>query len=466
MRLSTIAARAATLLLASIAVGCAAGCAARLDVPVPAVSAAPAPLPPLEPASIALPITVSLASLRAQLEAQLPPFDSLGQAQCAALGGAVCHQYVYRRDTLALDMRATRIDILARVRYRGRIAVPGVGGIGSCGYAPEAMRRAELRFATNLFWRDDWRVGSRLTSVAVHPVDACEVTALRVDATPLMKRIIDGQARRLTQQIDATLPTLLDLRPAADSLWRSMQEPTALDTTNTAWLVMSPEKVQLAPLAGRGGQMSTALLLTARPRVVLGAKPASVIAPLPPLALTPPVSGLHVPVQIELPFADLSDAVTRTLAGETAGQGLTVNGAKVWAVGDTAVVKLDLTGKVTGALYLLGRFAYDSATRSVLVSDLRYTLASAGALTRMKATLGAPLIRRALDEATGRGAFDVGAQLDSMRSMLTREMNRTLSPGVQLEGEVRDITIRGLYATPTSFVLRVVLDGSARAIVR
>jgi hypothetical protein len=101
----------------------------------------------------------------------------------------------------------------------------------------------------------------------------------------------------------------------------------------------------------------------------------------------------------------------------------------------------------------------------VLVRDLRYTVASAGAMTRMKASLGAPLIRRALDQATNRGALDVGTQLDSLRAVLTAEMNRELAPGVRLEGGVRDITIRGLYATPTSFVLRVVLDGEARAVV-
>ena len=71
-----------------------------------------------------------------------------------------------------------------------------------------------------------------------------------------------------------------------------------------------------------------------------------------------------------------------------------------------------------------------------------------------------------IDQATNKGALDVGQQLDSMRLALSREMNRELAPGVRLEGAVNDITIRGLFATQTSFVLRVVLDGEARAVMQ
>jgi hypothetical protein len=324
------------------------------------------------------------------------------------------------------------------------------------------MRRAEVRFSTLLYWRNDWRLASRVTSLDAALPDRCVVTVLRLDATPLMQKVVDAQVARLTQQIDSALPTLLDLRPAAESLWQAMQEPVALDSTNQAWLLMSPEGVSLAPLAGRGDVVETAVLVTARPRVVLGPRPRVVARALPTLSLTRQVSGLHVPVQIELPFAELSDRVSALLAGATAGQGLRVGGVKLWGVADTAVVRLELSGKVSGALYLLGRFAYDSATRTIVIHDLRYTLASRDAMTRVKATVGAPLIKRAIDEATGRGRLNIGAQLDSVRAQLTRELNRPLAPGASLSGAIESVRILGVHTTPTAFVVRVVLDGEAR----
>jgi hypothetical protein len=463
--LSRRPARASFALVALAFVAACGGCGGRLDVPVPAVGT-PTPLPPVELATIAIPVSISVAAIRQQLDTLFPVTDSLGRADCQALGGAVCHQYVYRREPLLFNMQGDRVSLIARLAYRGRVALPGAVGIASCGYAPESMRRATLRMATSLYWRNDWRLASRQTQLAADLADPCRVTVLRLDATPLMQRVLDAQLARLTRTVDSLVFAAGDLRPAADSLWRSLLTATPLDSTGTLWLQMQPQGASLAAVSGANGEITTRLVMTARPRVVLGDVPATESRPLPALTLAPPGEGVHVPVDIELPFATLGREATRLLTVEAQGPGLEVRDVKVWGVGDTAVVRVDVKGRLDGALYLLGQVAYDSATRRVLVRDLRYTLASAGALTRMKATLGAPLIRRALDQATGGGAFDVGAQLDSMRTMLTREMNRPLAPGVQLEGAVRDITIRGLYATPTSFVLRVVLDGSARAIVR
>lgn len=437
----------------------------RLDIPVPAVGT-PAPLPPVEAATIAIPVTIPVASVRQTLDTLFPVTDSLDRAECLALGGAVCHQYVYRREPLQLDMQGDRVSLVARLAYRGRVAVPGGVGLASCGYAPEPMRRATLQMATSLYWRSDWRLASRQTQLKADLLDPCQVTVLRVDASPLMRRVLDAQLAKLTRTVDSLILAAADLRPMADSLWRSLLAPMPLDSASTLWLQMTPQAASLGAVQGSQGTITTRLVMTARPRVLLGDAPATESRPLPTLTLAPAVSGIHVPVDVELPFAMLGREATKLLQVEAQGSGLEVRDVKVWGVGDTAVVRLDVKGKIDGALYLLGQVAWDPASRKVLVRDLRYTVASAGAMTRMKTTLGAPLIRRALDQATNGGALDVGAQLDSMRATLTREMNRELAPGVALAGAVNDITIRGLYATPTSFVLRVVLDGEARAVAR
>ncbi|MDB4907474.1 MAG: hypothetical protein JWO05_2258 [Gemmatimonadetes bacterium] len=436
-------------------------CAGQLNVPVPAVSTAAAPPPPLEAATIAIPVTIAMSTLRQQVEAQFPVTDSLDRARCASLGGVVCHQYVYRRDSLDLSLRADRLVFFTALRYRARVALPGVGGLASCGYAPDPMRRAEVRMSTTLFWRADWKLGSRDTRLGAQLLDPCEVTVLRVDAAPVMKHMLDSQLAQVRRQLDSLLPAVADLKPSADSLWRAMQAPIPLDSAGAAWLLMSPERVSLSPIEGRGQVMSSAVVLIARPRVVVGAKPVVTLRPLPALTLTAGERGIHVPVQIELPFADLSARVTQLMSGEVAGKGITVHDVKLWGVGDTAVVRVEVSGTVSGAFYLVGKVAYDSGARTLDIQDLRYTLASDNAMSRIKASLGAIRIKRALNEATGHGRLQIGNQLDSLRSQLSLQMNRPLAPGVALSGQMNDIRILGLYTTASAFVLRVVLDGEA-----
>jgi hypothetical protein len=443
-------------------------CGGHFEVPAPTLQPGTgAVLPPADPAVIVLPISISLGKIRSALAAQFPTGDSLSQAQCVALGGVVCHQYVYRRDSLELRMSGDRVDLLARLQYRGRVALSGIGGLASCGYAPEPMKRAELHAATALYWRNDWRLGSRNTTLGAALLDPCQVTLLKLDATPLMRRIIDGQSEKLRQQLDSALPALADLRPAADSLWRTMLQPLALDSSSTVWLSMTPQSITLARPLGRADALTTALVITARPHASIGSRPSAERRTLPALGLASVgASGIHIPVDIELPFADLSTRVTQLLKGEVAGADLSIDDVKIWGVADTAVVRVAVHGTVSGDLYMLGRVQYDTASRRVLITDLRYTLASDNAMSRFKATLGSYRIKRALDQATGHGQLDVGTQLDSLRGQLSAQLNRSLAPGVSVAGSVTGIRIAGLATSGTAFVLRVVLDGLAKLTVQ
>jgi len=440
-------------------------CASHFEVPVPVVTAPP-PLPPQAPATIAIPVRIALSAVATALATEFPVTDSLDRAKCLTLGGLVCHQYVYRRDTLDVTMQGDRITIFTRLRYRGRVGLPGVGGIASCGFEPEPMKRAEVRLSTVLYWTRAWRIASRGTVLTPQLLDPCQITMLNVDATPLMRRLLEGQLNDLRREVDSIVPAVADLKPSADSLWSAMSQPIALDSTSTVWLLMSPETAQLTALTGAGAEGTTAILLTALPRVVMGARPDVTVKPLPSLTLTQPSAGLHLPVQIELPFADLSDRATAMLAAQPAEQGLKVNDVKIWGVGDTAVVKVGVSGKVSGSLYMLGRVGYDSTERAVLITDLRYTLASNSAMSRLKASLGSGRIKHAIEEATGHGRMKIGEQLDSLGVRLTQELNRTLAPGVSLTGAIRSVRIDRLYTTQTAFVLRVVLDGDAAIEVR
>lgn len=430
--------------------------------PAPNTSILPATaLAPAEPAVIGLPITIALSAVQTQLEKALARADSLDRAQCLSLGGTVCHQYVFRRDTLGLRVAGDRVDVLARLQYRGRVALPTGGTVGSCGYAPEPMRHAELRFATSLYWRSDWRLASRNTALTSALPDPCEITLLHIDATPLMRRIADAQLGKVAQQVDSAFPTLADLRRPADSLWRAMQDPMPLDSLGTVWLLMTPESVGLVPIEGKGQVITTGMTLIARPRVVSGPRPSVALRPLPPLTLARRELGIRIPVQVELPFDEVSRRATAEMVAYTQREALKVTRVDVTGAGDSAVVRLTLAGRMNGSLSLAGRPRFDGATRTLVVDDLHYSVESRDFMTRVKATLAAPLIHHAIDVATNGGRLALGAQLDSARMQLTAQMNRPLAPDVAVGGGMTGLTVTHFAITPTAFVVRVLLEGQA-----
>ncbi len=426
----------------------------------PSRTATPNAQAPAELAVIPVQVTYVLKSLSPVLDSLFPARDSLAEATCVNVARLVCHQYVYQRDPLALSATGARFSITTTMRYRARVGVPGAR-VASCGYGTEAPRRATLSLATDLYWRRDWKIGSRQTALAARLADPCAITALNVDARPALQRMIDGQLKDFSAQVDTALPTAADLRPLADSIWKSFLEPSPLDTLNSLWLVLDPEAIRVVPLNGVGPSFRTAIVVYARPRVIAGAKPATLTKPLPVLSLGQSPAGFVVPVSVELPFEEVNRRATELLVAETANTSERVDSVHVQASGDSVRIVLDVSGSLRGKLTLMSRLRWDPALRELRLDDLDWSLESRGLMSRMKATLAAPLIGRAIRKATMGGRVPLGAQLDSVRTQMLQLLNRTVSPGVILGGSITSFQVESVSTTDRAFVVRARLLGQA-----
>ncbi len=433
------------------------------NTPLPPASApviAKPTQPPAELAVIPVQVTYVLRALTPVLDSLFPVRDSLAESTCRSVARLVCHQYVYQRDPLVVTAAGARFSITTTMRYRARIGVPGAG-VASCGFGAETPRRATLSLATDLYWRRDWKIGSRETALAAALLDPCRVTALNVDATRPLQAMIDGQLKDFSAQVDTALPNAADLRPLADSIWKSFLEPTALDTLNTLWLVLDPEAIRVVPLNGVGPSFKTAIVVYARPRVIAGAKPPTISRPLPVLSLGTSPGGFVVPVSVELPFAEVNRRATELLVAETANTSERVDSVHVQANGDSVRIVLDVSGSLRGKLTLMSRLRWDPAARELRLDDLDWNLESRGAMSRMKATLAAPLIGRAIRKATMGGRVPIGAQLDSVRTQMLQLLNRTVSPGVVIGGSITSFQVESVSTSESAFVVRARLLGQA-----
>ena len=458
--------------LCAVLVGCAGRPSKVPGAPTPSASTSVLPTPAssvvstvpvgaAEMAVVPVRVTYVLSALTPSLDSLFPVSDSLSAARCAAIG-LVCHQYVYRREPLRVRAEGPQLSIETKLAYRARLGtVGGSARVASCGYAPEAMRRATTSMQTSLYWRRDWKIGVRDTKLAAALVDPCTVTALGLDATKTLQGVIDTQLALFAAEADTTIPTAGDFKPLADSLWRSFLEPTPLDSTNSLWLVLDPQAVRVTPFAGNGPSLITTMVLYARPRVIAGAKPVVRMKPLPVLSLGTAPAEYTVPVSVELPFAELERRAALLLAQETATGSVRVDSVHVRGMRDSVRIDLTVSGSLRGRLSLTSRLRWDAATREIRLDDLDWSLESRGRLSRVKATLGAPLVGRAVRRATNGGRVALGAQLDSVRAEMMRKLNGPMAPGVVMGSSVRDVQIIDVTATASAFVVRARLTGQS-----
>lgn len=406
-------------------------------------------------------VTYVLRALVPSLDSLFPVRDSLTASRCANAAGLVCHQYVYRRDPLRLRGDGNRLLIDTDLSFRAQLGLIGGARVASCGYAPEPVRRAALSMSTALYWRRDWRIGAQETRLAATLRDPCVVTVLGVDATKSLQNILDRQLATFALQADSTIPQVADFRPLADSLWRSFLEPTPLDSASSLWLTLEPEAVRVTPFTGSGVNITTTLVLYARPRIVAGGKPFVRTRPLPALALGQAPDEFSVPVTVEVPFVEMARRATLQLTEETRAQSVKVDSVFVRGAGDTVFVDLAVSGALRGRLQLVSRPRWDAAARELRLDDLDWTLQSRGALSRVKGTLAAPLVALAVRRATSGGRVPLGAQLDSARAELLTKLNGPLAPGIVMGSSVREVQITGVTTTPTGILVRAKLTGQS-----
>lgn len=437
--------------------------------PLPASEAAvatpAAAAPVVEESTIVVPIRTSLAPLGPEIESRVPKTF----ADTARERG-IDVRYEVARDPIKLQMIGSGLHASTRVKYameacRGRF--PCI----SCGFG-EARREADITLHTTLAWDPSWRLRSSTRLLPVHYPRPCQVTWLDIDITRrFVAPVVEDQLNAAARIIDKSTPSLTNIRPQAESIWKSLQNPTEL--APRTWLVLEPTGVALGPISGSGATVTSTLSLRAKTRVVIGAKPAVQLTPLPPLKTGPagPQAGIRVPLTIDLPYDEASRLATRDFANRTYkvnNRPLQLETLKISPAPNGRVLveaMIDYDGgplrRYRGLIFLEGTPRFDPATSSIIVPDLDYSLARArrGLFARIAERAAHDSIRQRLRQSA---RFSLAARLAEVRQEVTRALNRPLAKGVTLTGRADAIEPAAVTPLPHAISLHVVVTGSAQ----
>lgn len=436
------------------------------DVTPPQAEALPPPPP--EIATFVVPIRTSVTSLAPQIEQQVP-----ARIRQTIRERGVDVEYDVIREPIRVRAAGQSIHASSTLRYhlqacRGRF--PCV----SCGI-DEPRRTAEIRLQTALSWTSDWRLRS---STRVLPVDyetPCEITWFDIDVTRrFVAPAVDQALTAIASTIDRQMPRLANLRPQAETIWRTLQQP--IEIAPRTWLVIEPGAASLTPVTGSGDTVATTLHLRATTRMALGERPRGALQPLAPLTefTTGPQPRMRIPLDVELPYEEATRLARARYAGRTfqvRGRPLTVRSLRISPLSAGRLrIEMDVDYRggalrnYEGPVVLEGTPQYDAASSQIVMHDLDYTLESRGGLL-------ARLAERALhDEIRDRlretARIDLAPRLAEARASVSRALQRQLASGVHLEGKVESLTVRDLVVHSDAFYVRLVLEGQALVTLR
>jgi Domain of unknown function (DUF4403) len=407
------------------------------------------------------PINHSIASWFAEAEASVPrDVVRLGAYEVDVPNGTNAVKYEFHRAPLKITLSGNSITTETSGGYRVIVARRVRNhwvDYGGCGDSNNLLG-LRSRISTTIAWSPQWSIvptgSSRLITY-----DSCNVTFLNRNVTNRVNDNVEPKVQDAQNRLQAAILSL-KFRPAAESVWRQLQEPFLLD--NNMWLMVNPQTFTVAPIVGQGLAIHTAIQMIARPEVVIGDKPMASNAPVPLAKSAAAGNGIHALLRVRLPFDKASELLDAKVAGRQysiGGHLISIVSTTVYGVSDQIVIRLGVTGDTTGYVYLQGKQSYNTATNVLSASGLKFTTESTDVLLNaLVSWLNDATLIADLENAAQWSFADL---VNEGKKRLAAGLNRKLSGKMSISGKVIAVRATGIVATDHEFVALVVSDGTA-----
>ncbi|HET9606072.1 MAG TPA: DUF4403 family protein, partial [Nitrospira sp.] len=205
--------------------------ASDLDIPKPTDPLMPAPPPPaLEASVVNLEVQLTAEGLAAAVDDGFPQGAARENdwSEAVTLGAQEDIQFLYRvvrgpfryrmdHDQFHVSFDQVRYRVWAR-RNRGEGFVEG-----RCGHGDDPPKRLNLSARSALSWTDRWRMQSQTTFDEPVFVEPCLLTGLDVDATPVLKAVLQPRLAALAESIDRIVRERTEAKQRAEMVWQKLQ---------------------------------------------------------------------------------------------------------------------------------------------------------------------------------------------------------------------------------------------------
>lgn len=446
----------------------------RILAPRPDLSTRPVEPMDIGASSLLVPVRIDLGTLVEEIEDEVPTeWGSLAERVSLPDSVGAAAAIELERSPFRASMEGDVATLTATVAYRveGTYDLPALPDINfACGADPgEPPPRLRVVLRAPIGLTSDWRLQAATEVLAVAPAsdesrDRCQVTFVGLDITDRVVRTATTFLEDNRSVIDSIVGAA-DVRSSFEGWWDVLREPISLE--EDVWLEIRPEAIRQGEVQGRGDVVEILAHLTARPRVVLGPRPETHDVTLPALGSgAAPEGRLDVLVEAVGEYGETSRLLNERLAGlefRSGERSLEIRGLRLTGIGGGQVaLEVSVQGTFDGRLYLVGTPGYDPETRHASVPDLAFSVSTADLLVTGASWVVDAGLERFLRE---RARWPIEGVVEWAGQQLDRGLNRTLAPGVRLEGTVHDVRIVGLQALPRSLVVGAAADAEARLVI-
>ena len=373
-------------------------------------------------------------------------------------------KYVFRRSKLQMKVSGMSMNLgftgyykivgSTRVCVSGTVISPWTPAC-RCGFGSEGERRVNVSFTNSLSIQPDFKVKLDIKRNEPQPLDKCEVCFWGQDIT---KVVMKG----LTAELDASKKDLdkrygiVDLKPRFQQVWNQLSK--VYNIASLGWLKINPQKIRINNMFAVNDSLNIYLGLSAKP-VISFEKPVEQSSAVPNLGTFSRQPGFSIFLDAVLSYDSLSNIMNQNLAGQKfefkkgfIKKKFIIDECKIYGGGfEKLIIKIKFSGTNDGVVYLVGKPVYDKEKRTIEVADIDFDIKSKNFLLGSADWL---FDKKITKEISKNARFELGAYIDSAKTSINQQLNQEWIKGMRSYGNIKDISLIGIYPMQQHLVIR------------
>jgi len=365
--------------------------------------------------------------------------------------------FVYRKNNVI----EYRVPLKLWTRFAWTVEKFGL----SVGDNYEANGSIALNYKTTIEIDKNWKLVAKTTPNGFQWIETpkLNVIGVSVPVTPIANIALQKSEKLITDQIDAALAQMVDLKKYVTMAWTEAQKPMQVSAENNLWVRITPKDVIVSPFETKGQKLNVSISLQALIESFMGVKPEQnkpTAVPVFKMAATQP-KEFNLNIAADATYDKISEMAKSQLVNKTFTEGkktITITDLSVFGSNGKPVFVADVTGSLKGRIYFTGTLAYNAEKVAVEVLNPEFDLKTKNALVKSAGWLLNGLI---IKKITPYLTYSVKTELESMKAEANKMLsNYKMYDGVSLTGKLNNVSVKSLDLVPGAIRLNANVRGN------
>ncbi|MES2516498.1 MAG: DUF4403 family protein [Bacteroidota bacterium] len=315
-----------------------------------------------------------------------------------------------------------------------------------------------VKFGTKFAIAPNWEASVQSFPIGYEWIKKPTVRLAGIDISisGLVERALNSKQDAILKALDDAVRKNVEIKKYIVQAWNTALQPYLLSEKYRTWLKITPTELQMTPLTTVNNKVKATIGIKAYTETITGVKPTYLpVTTVPDLKLVTTIpDDFQVGIIAEIPLSEAAKLTSDTLVGQNFSfkdgkYNVQVTDIDIYGDQEKMVIKSGLKGSINGKIYYKGTPAYDPATRSVYLDNFDYDLKTRNVLISTANWFFQGKFAKNMKDAL---TFNIGGQIDEMKKQVQANLNKPVSKGITLNGNVTDLTPDKVYLTPNSII--------------